>query len=154
MAINLVFLQGNVGRAPELQHTTTGTPVAKFGLATTDRYKGKDGEVKENTIWHTVRCWRNTAEFAAKYITKGAFVFVEGHIAQETWTDKEGQQHTNTIIEAENVQLLGGRKDTDQQQRNDRDYQRGSGNGRAARRPSTPRVDINAADDNNGDWPF
>ena len=150
MAINLVFLQGNVGRAPELQHTTTGTPVAKFGLATTDRYKGKDGEMKENTIWHTVRCWRNTAEFAAKYITKGAFVFVEGHIAQEQWTDKEGQQHTNTIIEAENVQLLGGRKDTDQ--RNDRDYQRGSGNG-----GSRPRIKSRAENDyetNHGDLPF
>lgn len=152
MAINLVFLQGNVGRAPELQHTTTGTPVVKFGLATTDRFKGKDGEFKENTIWHTVRCWRNTAEFAAKYITKGAFVFVEGHIAQEQWTDKEGQQHTNTIIEAENVQLLGGRKDTDQQQRNDRDYQRGSGNG-----GTRPRIKSRAENDyetNHGDLPF
>lgn len=152
MAINLVILQGNVGRAPELQHTTSGTPVAKFGLATTDRYKGKDGEIKENTVWHTVRCWRNTAEFAAKYITKGAYVFVEGHISQEQWTDKEGQQHTNTIIEADNVQLLGGRKDTDQQQRNDRDYQRGSGNG-----GTRPRIKSRAESEyetNHGDLPF
>lgn len=99
--MNKVLLIGRVGKDPEPGTTNGGVQVAKFTLATSERYKDK-----ELTEWHTIRCWRATAEFVVKYCPKGSLVAVEGKIRTETWEGRDGQQRSQTIIEADEVKLL------------------------------------------------
>jgi len=114
--MNLVILTGRVGKDAERNTTTSGVSVAKFTLATTERLSKE----KEITEWHTIRCWRATADFAEKYIKKGALVCVEGHLRTEKW-ERDGEKHQQTIVEVENIDLLS------------RPTDKGSGNGRADR---------------------
>lgn len=98
--MNKVILIGRVGKDPELGQTTGGTAVAKINLATSEKYKDK-----ELTEWHTVRCWRSTAEYAANYCKKGTLISVEGKLRTETW-EKDGQKRSQTIVEADNLGIL------------------------------------------------
>ena len=99
--MNRVLLIGRVGKDPEAGTTTNGTQVAKFTLATSERYKDK-----ELTEWHTIRCWRSTADFVQKYCPKGSLVSVEGKLRTESWEGKDGQKHSQVVIEADEVKLL------------------------------------------------
>jgi single-strand DNA-binding protein len=116
MSLNKVILLGNVGKAPDVQKTASGTPVVKFSLATSERYKDRSGEVKEQTEWHTVRCWKATAEFVGNYVKKGSQVLVEGRLRTESWEGNDGQTRKQVLVEAENVQLLD-RKEKDSEAR-------------------------------------
>lgn len=104
--MNKVFLIGRVGQDPEARTTTGGASVTKFTVATSEKFKTKDGEKREITEWHTVRCWRHTADFAGNYIKKGMLVSVEGKIHTETWTDKDGNDRRSTLVEADEVQII------------------------------------------------
>lgn len=111
MALNRVMIIGNIGQGPDVNTTPGGVKVAKFTVATTERWRDKNtGTQKELTEWHTVRCWRQNAEFVEKYAKKGAKVFVEGKLHTETW-EKDGIQNKRTLIEADDIQLLDGRPD-------------------------------------------
>lgn len=111
MALNRVMLIGNIGQGPDVNTTPGGVKVAKFTVATTERWKDKNtGTPKEQTEWHTVRCWRYNAEFVEKYAKKGARVFVEGKLHTEVW-EKDGQKNSRLLIEAEDIQLLDGKPD-------------------------------------------
>jgi len=99
--MNRVILIGRVGKDPEAGTTTNGTQVAKFSLATSEKYK--DNELTE---WHTVRCWRSTADFVGKYCPKGSLVSVEGKLRTETWEGRDGGKRSQVIIEADEVKLL------------------------------------------------
>lgn len=98
--MNRVILIGRVGKDPELGQTPNGVAVGKFTLATSEKYKDK-----EITEWHTIRCWRGTAEFASKWCTKGAMVAVEGKLRTETW-EKDGQKRSQVLVEADDIRLL------------------------------------------------
>lgn len=113
-SLNSVQLIGNLGQDPELRYTGDKTAVCNLRLATT--YRTKTGP--EKTEWHRVVCWRDIAENSAKYLKKGAQVFVQGRIETRTW-DKDGTKHYTTEIMAEKVVFLGGRgeKPANQQQR-------------------------------------
>ena len=104
-SLNKILLIGNVGADPEVKHLETNT-VAKFDLATSDTYKGKDGEKRTNTEWHTIVCWKKTAEFVAKYVKKGSQVYVEGSVKYRSY-EKDGVTRYYTEISAENIQMLG-----------------------------------------------
>lgn len=108
MALNKVFLIGNVGRDPEVHYFDTNTRKASFTLATTDRgYKRSDGtEVPERTEWHNIVVWRGLAEVVEKYVKKGSKLFVEGKITSRSYEDKTGQKRYVTEITAENIELL------------------------------------------------
>ena len=107
--INKVILVGNLGKDPELSYLPSGQSVAKFSLATSRRYKGKDGEFKEETEWHNIVAWGKTGEICAQYLKKGGQAFVEGRIQSRTWEGKDGQKRTSVENVADNVVLLGGR---------------------------------------------
>ena len=110
MSMNKVILLGNVGKTPDVQTTSNGTSVAKFTLATSERYKDRAGNIKDLTEWHTVRCWRATADFVGNYVKKGSQVLVEGKLHTESWEGSDGQKRYQVIIEAENIQLLDRRE--------------------------------------------
>lgn len=111
-SVNKVILVGNLGRDPELRHTTNGTPVANFTLATTDRWSDPtSGERKERTEWHRIVVWGKQAEVAGEYLRKGKQVYVEGSLQTREWTDREGNKRTTTEIRAHRFQMLGSRQD-------------------------------------------
>ncbi len=115
MSFNKVLLIGNVGREPEVRHLESGVAVASFTLATTERYKDRNGVMQDQTEWHNIVCWRNLAELSEKYINKGSQIFVEGKIRTRSWSDQSGQKRYTTEIVADNIRLLGKRADGAQQ---------------------------------------
>lgn len=111
MSFNKVLLIGNVGKEPEVRHLESGTAVASFTLATTERFKDKNGVFTDQTEWHNIVCWRNLADLTEKYITKGTQLFIEGKIRTRSWTDQSGQKRYTTEIVADNIRLLGKKGD-------------------------------------------
>lgn len=116
-SLNKVLLIGNVGRDPEIRYLDSGAAqpgqnakVATFTLATTDRYRDRNGELRENTEWHNLVLWRQLADLAEKFIRKGSQIYVEGHIRTRSYNDQQGQKKFMTEIVADNVQLLGRRE--------------------------------------------
>lgn len=107
--VNKAILVGNLGRDPELRYTGSGTAVANFTLATTERIRTKEGEREERTEWHRIVAWGRTAELCAQYLNKGRSVYIEGRIQTREWEDKEGQKRRTTEIVANTIQFLGGR---------------------------------------------
>ncbi len=108
-SINKAILIGNLGADPELRYTTGGQAVASFSIATTERYKSKDGEKQEKTEWHNIVCWARLAEIANEYLKKGNPVYIEGRIQTRSYDDKDGIKRYRTEIVAQQLQLLGGR---------------------------------------------
>ncbi len=106
------MLIGNVGKEPEIRHLENDSMVASFTLATTERYKDKNGEWQEQTEWHNIVCWRALAERVEKYVKKGSQLFVEGKIRTNNWVDKDGQKRYSVEILADTIQLLGKRTES------------------------------------------
>jgi single-strand DNA-binding protein len=112
MSVNKVIILGNCGKDPEVR-VVGENKVASFSVATTEKYKdSKTGEWKENTEWHNIVCWRNTAELAEKYIKKGTQLFIEGKLRTRSW-DKDGEKRYVTEIVADSIQLLGKKEGSD-----------------------------------------
>ena len=114
--VNRVTLMGNVGNAPELKYTQDGTAVAKFSLATTETYKGRDGNKKEETQWHRCVAWGKLAEIIGEYVVKGSPLYVEGAIKYGKYTDSAGIEKYSTDIKIDEMRLLAGKPDGQQRQ--------------------------------------
>ncbi len=106
-SVNKAILVGNLGRDAEMRFTSGGTPVATVSLATTEKFKDREGQLKEDTQWHRIVIWGKTAESLHEYLTKGKQIYVEGRIQTREWTDKEGKQVKTTEIRADRIVLLG-----------------------------------------------
>ena len=104
--LNQVHLIGTVGNDPEVRAIQGGAKVASFRLATTERYKDRDGNRQEQTEWHNITVWNNRADFVEKYIHKGSNLFIEGKLRTRQWTDQQGNKRYTTEVSAENIQLL------------------------------------------------
>lgn len=108
MSVNRVILLGRAGSEPNVR-TVGDQKVASFNLATSERFKGKDGNMVEQTEWHSITIWGRLAEVAEKYVTKGTQLYLEGKIKTEKYTDNEGHDKYVTRIIANTMQLLGGK---------------------------------------------
>ena len=122
MALNKVMLIGNVGNDPEIRYLDPNAQgpqgnakVASFRLATTERFRDRNGETRENTEWHNIVAWRSSADLVEKFIHKGSQIYVEGRLRTRQWTDQTGNKRFTTEIQADNIQLLGKRPDAPQQ---------------------------------------
>ena len=116
MSLNKVMLIGNVGRDPEIRYLEGnsqggGTKVATFTLATTERYRDRNGELRENTEWHNIVAWRQTADVVERFVKKGTQLYIEGRLRTRSYTDQQGIKKYTTEINADNLQLLGRRQD-------------------------------------------
>ena len=109
--VNRVILIGNLGKDPEIRSLEGGVKVANFSLATTETYKGKNGEKVDSTEWHNIVLWRGLAEVAESYLKKGNSVYIEGKIRTRDWTDKDGNKRYTTEIVADNMVMLGSKRD-------------------------------------------
>ena len=108
-SVNKAILIGNLGADPELRYTPTGEAVSSFSIATTEKFKDRDGNQKESTEWHNIVCWRRLAEIAHEYLKKGSPVYIEGTIKTRSYDDKNGVKRYRTEIIAQRLQLLGSR---------------------------------------------
>ncbi len=106
--VNKVILIGNLGRDPEVQNFENGVKKAAFTLATTETYKGKDGEKTTHTEWHNIVLWRGLADVAERFLKKGNTIYVEGRIRKREYEDKEGQKKFIYEILGDSIQMLGG----------------------------------------------
>jgi single-strand DNA-binding protein len=111
-SVNKVILIGNLGKDPEVKYTQAGMPVAKFTLATNDRFKDKEGQWQDRTEWHNITAFQRLAEIVGEYLKKGGKCYIEGSLRTSSWDDKEtGQKKYKTEIIANDLVLLSGRGD-------------------------------------------
>ena len=106
-----IIIAGNVGRDPEMRYTPSGKPVTTFSVAVSRSWNSADGERHSETEWFNVVAWGNLAEICKQYLVKGQQVFVEGRLQTRRWDDKEGQKHTSVEIVANEMMMLGDRRD-------------------------------------------
>lgn len=105
MSINKVILLGRVGKDVEVRDIN-GTKCATFTLATSEKYKDRNGEVKELTEWHNIVAWKQSADICEKYVKKGDQLFVEGRIKSRTWETDRGEKRYVTDIVVDKIDLL------------------------------------------------
>ena len=109
-SVNKVILVGNLGKDPEVKYTPSGVPVAKFSLATNERYKDKGGEWQDRTEWHNIVAWQRLAEIIGEYVKKGSKIYIEGRLQTSSWEDKQsGEKKYRTEVVASDLVLLSGR---------------------------------------------
>jgi len=111
MSFNRIIIVGNLGRDPELRYTPQGTPVCNFSVATNERRRDRAGEAQDITTWFRVTVWGRQAETAAKFLTKGRPIYVEGRLRVEEWTDREGRPRYTLEVHATDLQFIGARPD-------------------------------------------
>jgi single-strand DNA-binding protein len=110
--INKVILVGRLGKDPEIRSTPQGTTVAKFTVATDEKFTDRAGEKQERTEWHNIVAWGKLGEICGQYLKKGKLVYIEGSIRTDSWDDKEsGQKKYRTEIVANTMKMLDRRGD-------------------------------------------
>jgi single-strand DNA-binding protein len=109
MSFNKIIIVGNLGRDPELRYTPQGVAVCNFSVATNEKKRDKSGELQDVTTWFRVTLWRNQAENASKYLTKGSPVYVEGRLGLEEWTDRDGNNRYTLEVQGTEMHFIGGR---------------------------------------------
>jgi len=104
--LNKIMLIGNLGRDPELQVTSDGTPFTRFSIAVNRNTKTSTGERREETEWFNVVAWRQLAEICERYLHKGSKVYIEGRLTQRKYTDKNGLERTSVEVQATDMEML------------------------------------------------
>lgn len=110
--MNRVTLIGRIGKDPETKKLENGTSVTTATIATTERFKNRDGEKQESTEWHNLVIWSKPAEIFAQYVKKGDRICVEGKITQRSWDDRDGTKHYRTEIVVSNFEFLMDNKNS------------------------------------------
>jgi len=146
MSFNKVILVGNVGKDPEIRRFENNIK-ASFSLATSETYTPKGGDKVTQTEWHNVVAWRRLAELAENYIRKGSQILVEGKLRYRSYDDRDGNKKYIVEVEADTIQLLGRKQDSQGQQgASGQPMQNNSGNYSAPSQPSGP-ADHNVSED-------
>ena len=115
--LNNVVIMGRLTRDPELRRTQSGTAVTSFTMAVDRDFKSQSGEKETDFI--DVVAWRNTGEFAAKYLAKGRMAAVEGRIQVRDWQDKDGNRRKSVEVVADNVYFADSKRDSKPQESRD-----------------------------------
>ena len=136
-SVNKVILVGNLGADPDVKTTASGNTVATLSIATSERFKDRDGNAQERTEWHRVVVWGKTAELAAKYLQKGRKVYVEGRIQTRSWDDNGTKRYATEVV-ADQVTFLDSGEDRGQSQ------DRPRGQGQANRPEATQKPQRNS----------
>jgi single-strand DNA-binding protein len=110
-SVNKAILIGNLGKDPEIRYTPSGQAVVTFSLATTEKWRDKEGQLQERTDWHNIVVWGKMAETANEYLKKGRPVYIEGRIQNRSYDDKDGNKRYISEVVAQRLQFLGGKPD-------------------------------------------
>lgn len=116
--LNKVMIIGHLGRDPEMRYTPTGRPVTTFSVATNRSWNKSDGERHSETEWFNVVAWGSLAEICKQYLKKSQQVYVEGRLHTRHWEDGDGKRQTSTEIVANEMIILGDRKEVLQAEEN------------------------------------
>lgn len=109
--LNKVMIIGNLGRDPEMRYTPSGRPVTTFSVATSRTWNSSEGEKHVETEWFNVVAWSNLAEICKQFLSKGQQVYIEGRLQTRHWDDQEGNKHTSVEIVANEMIILGERRE-------------------------------------------
>jgi single-strand DNA-binding protein len=107
--MNRVFLMGNLTRDPEIRKTPSGIAVSDLGLAISEKYRNKEGEVVESTCFADVVVWGHQAEICGQWLLKGSPVIVEGRLQFDQWQTETGEKRSRLRVRADRVQFVGGK---------------------------------------------
>jgi len=116
-SVNKVILVGNLGRDPEVRHTSSNQKIVHLAVATSERWKDRQsGEPRERTEWHRVVIFdEHLADVAERYLRKGSPVYLEGTLQTRKWTDQGGQERYTTEVVVPRFRgeltLLGGARE-------------------------------------------
>jgi single-strand DNA-binding protein len=110
--LNKVMIIGNLGRDPEMRYTPSGRPVTTFSVATSRTWNTSEGEKHVETEWFNVVAWSNLAEICKQFLIKGQQVYIEGRLQTRHWDDQDGNKHTSVEIVANEMIILGERRET------------------------------------------
>ncbi|MFW5757203.1 MAG: single-stranded DNA-binding protein [Bacteroidota bacterium] len=116
--VNKVILIGNLGKDPDIRNLESGSKVANFSLATTEFFKGKDGNRTEQTEWHNISVWNQLADLSEKYLKKGDKIYLEGRIRTRSYDDKDGVKKYITEIIGNQMTFLGSPQRSNDNQNN------------------------------------
>ena len=106
--VNKVILVGNLGADPEVRHTTSGSAVTNFRIATSEEWRDKSsGDRQSRTEWHRIVAFGRLAEVCGEFLHKGKQVYVEGRLQTRSWEDKDGNTRYTTEVVAREMQMLG-----------------------------------------------
>ncbi|MBT3936788.1 MAG: single-stranded DNA-binding protein [Candidatus Marinimicrobia bacterium] len=111
-SVNKVIIVGRLGQDPDGRFTPQGTAVSNLSIATSESWRGKDGEIQEKTEWHRAVMFGKMAETANEYMKKGSLVYVEGRLQTRSWEDNNGVKKYSTEILVDNFTMLGKKGDT------------------------------------------
>lgn len=114
-AVNKAIILGNLGRDPEVRYTPDGKAITNFSVATTEKWRDRDGNSQERTEWHRVVVFDRLGEVCGEYLSKGSSVYVEGHLRTRSWDDREGNKRYTTEIVGRTVQFLSPRGESGRQ---------------------------------------
>lgn len=109
---NKVTLIGRLGAKPEVMKFESGRTLARFSLATNDRYPDGKGGWKDDTQWHNINAWGKTAENMSKLLDKGNEIILDGRLVHQQFNTKNGEKRYATIVEANDFALLMTKKET------------------------------------------
>lgn len=112
-SVNKVIIMGGLTRDPEIRYAASGDAIANFSLATSERWKDKQGVWQEKTEYHNVVAYRRLAEVMGEYLKKASQVYIEGKLQTRKW-EKDGIKRYSTEIVADHMQMLGGKKDNEE----------------------------------------
>ena len=104
--LNKIFLIGNLTRDPQLSYTPNQTPVVDFGMAVNRKWKGKDGQEKEDVCFVDCRMFGKRAEVINKYMSKGKPLMVEGRLSFDQWEAQDGTKRSKHRVTVENFQFM------------------------------------------------
>lgn len=124
--LNKVMIIGHVGREPEMRYTPSGRPVTSFSVATSRTWTSAEGERREETEWFNVVAWGNLAEICKSHLSKSQQVYVEGRLQTRGWEDETGKKHFRTELVANEMILLGNRRQNHQEFEYDDDSDSGN----------------------------
>ena len=111
---NKAIIVGNLTRDIELKYAPSGTAIGSTGIASTRKFKGGDGNTKEEVLFVDITAFGRTAEVMNQYLKKGSKLLVEGRLKLDSWTDREGGKRSKHTVVIENMTMLGSKDDNHQ----------------------------------------
>ncbi|MEM4260125.1 MAG: single-stranded DNA-binding protein [Candidatus Woesearchaeota archaeon] len=148
MDLNKVMLIGNLTRDPEMRMTPSGQSVATFSIATNRRWKGNDGEIKDDAQFHEIVIWGKLAEVAEQYLSKGKKVYIEGRLQTRNWEGQDGVKRNKTEIVATDLIMLDRKGDVSS------DFSQVNQDSKSSKKEEKEDIDAEIGEVNLDDIPF
>ena len=139
---NKVILVGNLTRDVEIRYSSSGSAIAKVGIATNRRFKSATGEMKDETMFIDLTFFGRTAEVANQYLRKGSKVLVEGRLILEQWVAQDGTKRSRHSVTVENMQMLDTRAEAAQNNQYNSGYEAPAAASKPQMQQQTPKPNM------------